>query len=109
MAVSGTVLFTILLTAVVTFVPRVLGLTILSRITLPPLMRSWLQYIPITVMTALIAAELFVGEGTAWLVFRTNEVIGFVVTFLIAYRYQTLLGAVVGGMATVALLRLILG
>lgn len=54
---------TILLMALVTYVPRLLGVS-LPRLELPPFWSRFLQFVPIAVFAALVVPELPRGEET---------------------------------------------
>ena len=58
MEVSWTILIIIIGCALVTFVPRVLPLMILSQLELPTWLIRWLKNVPVAVMAALLAQEL---------------------------------------------------
>ncbi len=62
MEISLYILLVIIGTAVVTFVPRVLPLIVLSRLDLLEWALRWLDYIPIAVMSALLAQEVLFYE-----------------------------------------------
>lgn len=91
--------------AIVTFLPRVLPLMLLSRIALPEWGVRWLSHVPISVMAALIGQELFLHEGK-WAPLSTNvELLAAIPTFLVAIKTRSLLGTVVVGILSIMLLR----
>lgn len=47
----------------VTCLPRILPLVVLSRLTIPPLFLQWLRFIPVAVLAALLAPEIFMTSG----------------------------------------------
>lgn len=98
------VLLIILGAAVVTFIPRVLPLMLLSRIDLPHWAVRWLHYVPIAVMAALIGQALFVREDP-WTLENHIEWLAAIPTFLVAIRTRSLLWTVIAGVAAVMLLR----
>ncbi|MBE3581440.1 MAG: AzlD domain-containing protein [Thermoanaerobacteraceae bacterium] len=49
--------------ALVTYLPRMLPLVLLSRVRLPDIFLRWLGYIPAAVLAALLAPALFLPEG----------------------------------------------
>lgn len=55
---TGSIYLTIALATVVTVALRATPIIMLSRFTLPTLVRDWLGYIPAAIMAAIIAAEL---------------------------------------------------
>ncbi|MBT2290869.1 AzlD domain-containing protein [Paenibacillus albidus] len=91
--------------ALVTFVPRVLPLMLLSRINLPDWGMRWLNYVPIAVMSALIAEELFIQDGELSLLASNMEWIAALPTFWVAIRTRSLLGTVITGILSLMLLR----
>ncbi|GGF68743.1 branched-chain amino acid ABC transporter [Paenibacillus albidus] len=91
--------------ALVTFVPRVLPLMLLSRINLPDWGMRWLNYVPIAVMSALIAEELFIQDGELSLLASNMEWIAALPTFWVAIRTRSLLGSVIAGILSLMLLR----
>lgn len=105
MEVRWDVMVIILGAAVVTFLPRVLPLMLLSRMALPQWGVRWLSHVPISVMAALVGQELFLHEGK-WAPLATNvELLAAIPTFLVAIKTRSLLGTVVAGMVTIMLLR----
>ncbi|MDF2681445.1 MAG: branched-chain amino acid transporter [Brevibacillus sp.] len=105
MEVRWDVMLIILGAAIVTFLPRVLPLMLLSRIALPEWGVRWLSHVPISVMAALIGQELFLHEGK-WAPFSTNvELLAAIPTFLVAIKTRSLLGTVMTGILSIMLLR----
>lgn len=47
----------------VTYLPRMLPLVVLSRMKIHPLVLSWLNYIPVAVLAALLAPEILMQEN----------------------------------------------
>ncbi|AIQ52634.1 AzlD domain-containing protein [Paenibacillus sp. FSL R7-0331] len=93
--------------ALVTFIPRVLPLMLLSRITIPGWGMRWLNYMPIAVMSALIAQELFIDGGRFSALSTNVELIAALPTFWVAVKTRSLLGTVITGVISLLLLRLV--
>ncbi|GED68561.1 branched-chain amino acid ABC transporter [Brevibacillus reuszeri] len=104
MEVRWDVFLIIIGSALVTFLPRVLPLMVLSRMELPEWGIRWLNYVPISVMAALVGQELFVKEGQLSLV-NNVELLAAIPTVLIAMKTKSLLGTVVAGMVSIMALR----
>ncbi|BAH41961.1 hypothetical protein BBR47_09840 [Brevibacillus brevis NBRC 100599] len=105
MEVRWDVFLIIVGTAIVTFIPRVLPLMVLSRFQLPEWATKWLSYVPISVMAALVAQEIFKnGENIS---FSTNhvELLAAIPTFFIAIKTRSLLVTVLAGIIVVMVLR----
>ncbi|MFF2907891.1 AzlD domain-containing protein [Paenibacillus sp. NPDC057934] len=91
--------------ALVTFIPRVLPLMLLSRITIPEWGMRWLNNIPIAVMAALIAQELFIQDDKLAGFSHSAEWIAALPTFWIAIKTRSLLGTVIAGILSLMVLR----
>jgi branched-subunit amino acid transport protein len=94
--------------ALVTYLPRMLPLVVLSRFKLPPAVLRWLSFVPVAVLSALLAKELLTGGGGLALPPAHPQLLAAVPTFVIAIYTRSLMGTVVAGIVAMALLRLIL-
>jgi branched-subunit amino acid transport protein len=66
MDIRPEILGLVLACALVTAVPRVLPLLVLSRLNLPTWLLDWLRYVPVAVLASLLSLELL-DKGTAGL------------------------------------------
>ncbi|WP_150275929.1 AzlD domain-containing protein [Paenibacillus tepidiphilus] len=107
MEVRPDIFFIILGAALVTFIPRVLPLMLLSRISIPEWGMRWLSHVPIAVMAALVAQELLLEDGRFARLTTNVELIAALPAFWVAVKTRSLLGTVLAGMAALLLLRLI--
>ncbi len=105
MEVNWSIFFLIVGAAIVTVIPRVLPLVVLSRIQLPEWGMRWLQHVPIAVMAALVGQELLVKDGRFSLFANNLELLAALPTFLVAVITRSLLGTVVTGVLSMLLLR----
>jgi branched-subunit amino acid transport protein len=105
MEVRWDILLIILGTGIVTFVPRVLPLIFLSRIELPKWFLTWLSFVPVTVMTALLAQDILFDNEQLSLMANKFELLAIIPAFLVALLFRSLLGAVLVGMICISLLR----
>lgn len=94
--------------ALVTYLPRMLPLVILSRFRLPPAVLRWLGFVPVAVLSALLAKELLVAEGGLALPPAHPQLLAAVPTFLVAVYTRSLMGTVLAGIVAMALIRLLL-
>lgn len=94
--------------SIVTVLPRVLPLMLLSRVALPEPLLRWLSHIPIAVMAALVGQELIHVDGGLNLKEHMDLAAG-VLTFIVAFTTRNLLWTVVLGCVFAMLLRLITG
>lgn len=106
MEVRWDVLLIILGSALVTFIPRVAPLMILSRFELPEWGMRWLNYVPISVMAALIGQEILMNDGKISSLFNNVELYAAIPTFWIAIKTRSLLGTVLAGIISVMILRM---
>jgi len=107
--VRPTVLAIILGAALVTVLPRILPLALLSRINIPDRAVRWLGHIPVAVLAALLAQSVLLSDGRLDFSIRNLSLIALVPTLLVALRTRSLVGTVLTGVASMALLRLLLG
>ncbi len=99
----------VFLMSAVTYLPRVLPMLLLSRRKLPEPFERWLSYVPVAVLSALLAPTLFAPEGHFDFAVNTNP--GFWVAmpvFVIAALTRNLFTTVLFGMLLVALFRYLL-
>ncbi len=109
MTVRPYVLAIILGTALVTVIPRVLPLALLSRIEIPARAVRWLGHVPVAVLAALLAQSVLLADGRLDLSISNLPLFAIVPTLLVALRTRSLVGTVLTGVAAMALLRLLLG
>lgn len=105
MEIKWNVFLIILGCTLVTLLPRVVPLVLLSRIQLPTSLINWLKHIPIAVMSALLAQELFLQNGQFSLTHNTPDIIAAIPTFLVALYTRSLLGTVLVGILSMMVLR----
>lgn len=94
--------------ALVTYLPRMLPLVILSRFQLPPWLLRWLGFVPVSVLAALLAKELVVADGHFALPPGHPHLLAAIPAFLVAAYTRSLMGTVLTGIVAMALLRLVL-
>lgn len=88
----------------VTVLPRVLPLLLLRKLALPRWYREWLSYIPVTIMSALVAQELIPPAGGDW---DGGKIAAFGVSLLCAMVTKSLFLTVVGGVAAISLINFV--
>ena len=94
------------LMSLVTFIPRVLPILALSRRNLPKMVESWLSYVPVAVLAALLAPSLFAPNGAVNLSFTVNPAFWVSIpVFIIAAFTRNLFVTVLSGMILIALVR----
>ena len=103
-----TIFLTILGMMAVTYVPRALPLLALAQRTLPEAVIRWLGFIPVAVLSAMLLPSLIVTDKG--LDFSSENIFlwAAIPTFLVCWKTKSFIGAIVTGMACVALGRLFL-
>lgn len=95
----------ILAMGLVTYIPRWLPLIYLSRRQLPVWLVSWLDFIPVAILSALLAPLLLTSGEPPQLDFIRAELAAAVPTFAVAFRTRSLGGTVLAGMLFFWLIR----
>ncbi len=106
MEVRWTILVIIMGCALVTFIPRVLPLMLLSQMELPKWAIRWLKHIPVAVMAALLTQDLLLSENEFSISSNILKLLAAIPAFIIAIMTKSLLGTVVVGIICMAILRL---
>ena len=97
---------TILFMGLVTYIPRWLPLLFLSRRQLPQWLVDWLDFIPVAILSALLAPLLLISGPAPHLDFLRPELFAALPTFAIALGTRSLGVTVLAGMASFWLIRL---
>lgn len=108
MSVRPSILLLFLGMALVTYLPRMLPIVVLSRFRLPPLLLRWLEFVPVAVLSALLASGLLVKESRLALPPAHPELLAALPAFAVAIWTRSLMGTVVAGIVAMALLRYLL-
>ncbi|WP_080145593.1 AzlD domain-containing protein [Marinilactibacillus piezotolerans] len=91
--------------AVVTYLPRLLPMLLLSKKEISPSFSRWMTYIPVSIFSALVASDIFFWNGS----FNINPAINIklipsVLVFFIAYKTKSLLWSMIIGLVGITLL-----
>lgn len=89
---------------VVTYIPRMLPLAVLSRMNISKGMMNWLSYVPVAVLSALLAPELLIKNGQLSIYFSNTYLLAAIPSFLAGYFSKSIFFTVVVGMVTLVLL-----
>lgn len=93
--------------ALVTYGPRLFPLWTLAAKRLPAFLVTWLEYIPVAVLAAMLFSTIFVRDGQVSLSGDNLFVWTAIPTCLVAWKTRSLFGTVVFGMLLIAGLRLL--
>ena len=95
--------------ALVTFLPRVIPILLLSGRKMPKIVELWLSFIAPAILAALLAPELFLNRSdpvTPSLVLSGVYLKAAIPAFIVAWKTRSLFGTVAVGIVAAALLRL---
>ncbi len=93
--------------SIVTQLPRLLPLVVLSRLNLPPLVIRWLKQIPIAVLSALLFPSLFMPNGNLSFSLDNTTLLAALPCILVAFKTKNLLLTILTGIIASALLQLL--
>ena len=93
----------------VTFLPRIIPILLLSGRKMPKIAERWLALIAPAVLSALLLPELLLDRSASMpsLSFYNLYFFAAFPTFFVGWKTKSLFGAVVTGIATVAIIRMI--
>ena len=104
MEVSWNVLLIIIVGSVVTFIPRVMPIMVLSRMKLSEGVQKWLYFVPIAILAAIVGQELFIKNNEVNLLLN-KELLAAIVTIIFAISTRSLLWTVISGVTAFVLVR----
>jgi len=107
MRVNSWIFLVILMSAVVTWIPRILPFVLVKYRGLPDPVLCFLKYLPIAIIFALILSSLVEGKVGQLPQVRWVDLVATIPTMIVAFRYKNLMGTVLFGIVLVALLRLL--
>lgn len=104
--ISKYILLAILLSALVTWIPRVLPFILVKYKGLPPMAERFLKYLPVSIIFALILSSVTNAKTGQLPSFKWLDLMAVFPTTYIAFKYKNLILTVICGVILVALLRL---
>lgn len=103
MSVRPEVLGLILACAAVTLVPRILPLLLARRFSLPPWFETWLGYVPVAVIGALLVDQVFLTGPADGFLLDPQRLVAGVVALGVAVFTRSLGYSVIAGVVAFAL------
>ncbi|HZK24096.1 MAG TPA: AzlD domain-containing protein [Oscillospiraceae bacterium] len=91
--------------AIVTYLPRFLPMYILTRLEIPQVVSTWLRYIPVAVLAALIVPGILAVNGHITVSPNNYYLLASFLAFGVAYRFRNMMLTVTVGMAAVLILQ----
>ncbi|AWX94794.1 TPA: AzlD domain-containing protein [Streptococcus suis] len=105
--IKTSILLIILVSALVTWLPRVLPFVLTQNKSLPPKLVKFLSFLPITIIFALTLSSIMDEKVGSLPSLLPVESLALIPTFLVVLRTKNILLAVVVGVLTTAALRLL--
>lgn len=105
--IKTSILLIILASALVTWLPRVLPFVLTQNKSLPPKLVKFLSFLPITIIFALTLSSIMDEEVGSLPSLLPVESLALIPTFLVVLRTKNILLAVVVGVLSTAVLRLL--
>lgn len=91
--------------AIVTYIPRFLPLMILTKFEMPPLIKTWLSFVPVAVLSALLFPGIFLSEqGNVDISFSNHFLLASFPCVLVAIKFRSMVLTIITGMVTVFIL-----
>jgi branched-subunit amino acid transport protein len=100
-----TIFLTILGMALVTYIPRLLPVWLLSSRSLPKIVDAWLRYVPVAVLAAMLFPAIVVQGDQVDLGLSNLFLLAAFPTVLVAWKTRSLFGSVIVGTVIVAVAR----
>jgi branched-subunit amino acid transport protein len=102
------IFLTILGMCLVTYLPRLLPVWLLSSRQLPRVVITWLRYVPAAVLSAMLLPSLLLEGSKLHLAADNLYLLAAIPTLLVAWKTRSMFGAVIVGMGLIALARLLI-
>lgn len=93
--------------AAVTYIPRYLPMALAARLNIPPLLERALNYVPIAVLSAIIAQAALIRDGQIALQLSNYHALATLVAFLTALLTQNLSATILIGLISFAAMKLL--
>ncbi|MEW6697978.1 MAG: AzlD domain-containing protein [Bacillota bacterium] len=101
---DGKVLSVIIGMMIVTYIPRMLPLALLSRMNVSKGVLNWLSYVPVAVLSALLAPEILMKNGQLNINLSNTYLLAAIPCFIAGFYSKNIFLTVVTGMVMVVVL-----
>src|SRR5436305_8494573 len=102
---EGWLWVTIIIAGQLTFGIRLSFMLFMGKVRIVPMMQAALRFVPVAVLSALIAPGLFLPRGSLDLSFSNTRLIAGIVAIFVAWRTKNVLLTIVVGMACLLILQ----
>jgi len=93
--------------SIVTYLPRVLPVLLLSRVRMPEWFMRWLKHIPAAVLSALLVPAILMPGDTVDVRLANRNLLAAIPCFIAAFRTKNLFITVITGIISMLLLNLV--
>lgn len=97
----------VFLMAAVTYLPRYLPLALAGRVRMPPTLERALDYVPIAVLTAIVAQTAIIHDGAPDISLGNLHAVAALAAFIAALVWRRLFVTIAVGLVSFAILRLL--
>ncbi|MDN5332518.1 MAG: hypothetical protein PWP45_1743 [Tepidanaerobacteraceae bacterium] len=108
MSIDKNYLFLLFGMALVTYLPRLMPALILSKRNIPEVLVKFLNYIPVSVLSALLVPSILVVDDKINISPSNTLLLTSILTFPLAYKIRNMFLTVIAGMIIIVILNRIL-
>ncbi|MCC0651072.1 MULTISPECIES: AzlD domain-containing protein [unclassified Clostridioides] len=102
------IIIVILGMAIVTYIPRILPMIIFSKNDMPESIKDIMKFIPIAILSSLIAKDIFFNGDNLYLSFTNPKIISSIIVLLVAYKFKSIAVSIAVGAISIFLFGIIL-
>ncbi|CZR98693.1 MULTISPECIES: AzlD domain-containing protein [unclassified Clostridioides] len=102
------ILVVILGMAIVTYIPRILPMIILSKNDMPDSIKDIMKFIPIAILSSLIAKDIFFNGDNLYMSLTNPKIISGIIVLLVAYKFKSIAISIAVGAISICFFGVIL-
>lgn len=102
------IIIVILGMAIVTYIPRILPMIIFSKNDMSESIKDIMKFIPIAILSSLIAKDIFFNGDNLYLSFTNPKIISGIIVLLVAYKFKSIAVSIAVGAISIFLFGIIL-
>lgn len=87
---DNSIMLVIIGMAIVTYLPRLIPILVLSQWETPVWLKNWMKYIPVSIFSSLIAKDLFFDDTGINLSIYNTKLLASVVVAFVAYKSKSI-------------------
>lgn len=102
------IIIVILGMAIVTYISRILPMIIFSKNDMPESIKDIMKFIPIAILSSLIAKDIFFSGDNLYISFTNPKIISGIIVLLVAYKFKSIAVSIAVGAISIFLFGIIL-